>query len=241
MKFRGTKADLERWIDWVDDNLRHVPHGQTVRSGDGPERRLTVREMFTHVLDHLDRLGPDAVVRGNLLPFEEYWRQTMLSCFPPDKRYDSEYVKRRLQKKGAHLIVLPAVSVPVLCASGMHFKVETAVGVDDHCAVKVSIPPSIYRRKKVLGQMTRYREDGRIIFCYGSPAVVHSFIQGQRGGDAPDVPDILRRYAVDVLGRPPETVEHYVSQDYCVLDGLTPAGRRSSRSVHGSDQPELGD
>ena len=191
MKFRGTKADLERWIDWVDDNLRHVPHGQTVRSGDGPERRLTVREMFTHVLDHLDRLGPDAVVRGDLLPFEEYWRQTMLSCFPPDKRYDSEYVKRRLQKKGAHLIVLPAVSVPVLCASGMHFKVETAVGVDDHCAVKVSIPPSIYRRKKVLGQMTRYREDGRIIFCYGSPAVVHSFIQGQRGGDAPDVPDIL--------------------------------------------------
>ena len=71
MKFRGTKADLERWIDWVDDNLCHVPHGQTVRYGDGPERRLTVREMFTHVLERLGRLGPDAVVTGDLAPFEE--------------------------------------------------------------------------------------------------------------------------------------------------------------------------
>ena len=58
----------------------------------------------------------------------------------------------------AHLIVLPAVSVPVLCASGMHFEVETAVGVDEYCVVKVSTLPSIYRCKKVLGHMTRYRE-----------------------------------------------------------------------------------
>ena len=145
-KFRGTKADLERWIDWVDDNLRHVPHGQTVRYGDGPERRLTMREMFT--LERLDRLGPDAVVTVDLAPFEMYWRQTMLSCFPPEKRYDSDHVKRRLQKKGAHLIALPAVSVPVLCASGMHFKVKAAGGVDEYCVVEVSTLPVMYRRKE---------------------------------------------------------------------------------------------
>ena len=49
--------------DGVDDHLRHVAHGQTVRSGDGPEHRLTVREMFRHVLD---RLGPDATVTVDL-------------------------------------------------------------------------------------------------------------------------------------------------------------------------------
>ena len=166
-KFRGTKADLERWIDWVDDKLRHVPHDQTVRYGNGPERRLTMREMFP--LERLDRLGPDAVVTVDRAPFERYWRQTMLSCFPPEKRSDSDHVKRRLQKKGAHLIALPAVSVPVLCASGMHFKAEAVVGVDEYCVVKVSTLPVMYRRKKVLGKRTRYRQDGQIIFCYGDP------------------------------------------------------------------------
>ncbi len=225
MRFRGTKADLEHWIDWVDDHLRHVAHGQTVRSGDGPEHRLTVREMFRHVLDPL---GPDAIVTVDLAPFEDYWRQTMLSYFPPGMRYDSVYVNRRVQKKGAHLIVLPAVSVPVLCASGMHFEVETAIGVDEYCVVRVSTPPSMYRRKKVLGQMTRYREEGQIIFCYGDSASLHHFIQGQRGGDVPDLHDVLRRYAVDVLGWAPETVEHYVSQDCPVLDSLTPVLRKTS-------------
>ena len=221
-KFRGTKADLERWIDWVDDNLRHVPHGQTVRYGDGPERRLTVREMFTHILEPLDRLGPDAVVTVDLAPFKMYWRQTMLSCFPPEKRYDSDHVKRRLQKKGAHLIALPAVSVPVLCASGMHFKVEAAGGVDEYCVVEVSTLPSMYRRKKVLGQRTRYRQDGQIIFCYGDSTGVCRFIHGQRGGDPLDLHDTLRCYCVDVLGWPAEKAERYVSQDCPVLDGFTP-------------------
>ena len=181
--------------------------------------------MFRHVLDSL---GPDAIVTVDLAPFEDYWRQTMLSYFPPGMRYDSVYVNRRVQKKGAHLIVLPAVSVPVLCASGMHFEVETAIGVDEYCAVRVSTPPSMYRRKKVLGQMTRYREEGQIIFCYGDSASLHHFIQGQRGGDVPDLHDVLRRYAVDVLGWAPETVEHYVSQDCPVLDSLTPVLRKTS-------------
>ncbi len=150
----------------------------------------------------------------------------MLSCFPPEKRYDSDYVKRRLQKKSAHLIVLPAVSVPVLCASGMHFEVETAVGVDAYCVVKVSTPPSMYPRKKVLGQKTRYRQDGQIIFCSGDSAGLHRFIQGQRGGDPPDLHDTLRRYAVDVLGWPAATAERCVSQDCAVLNAFTPPENR---------------
>ena len=225
MKFQRTKAELERWIDFVDVHLRDVPHGQTVRTGDGPERRLTMRETFAPILEYFDRIDPDSIVSVDLAPFEEYWRQTVLSCFPPDKRYDSEDVKRRLRKKGGYLIVLPSVSIPVLCASMMHFDVESASGVDEYCAVKASMPPTVYRRKKVLGQKTRYRENGRIIFCYGDSDSVNHFIQGQRGGNAPDVHDVLRRYAIDILGWPPATAEHYASQDCPILDGLTPPGR----------------
>ena len=63
MKFQGTKAELERRIDFVDVHLRDVPHGQTVRTGDGPERRLTMRETFAHILEYLDRIDPDSIVR----------------------------------------------------------------------------------------------------------------------------------------------------------------------------------
>ena len=225
MKFQGTKADFERWIDWIDDNLRGVLHGETVRSANGLEQRFTAREMFAHILQHWDRIGPDTIAKINLAPFEERWRQTALSCFPPDKRYDSEYLKRRLREKGAHPIVLPCVSIPFLCASGMHFDVENAIGVDGYCVVKMSTPPQMYRGKKILGRKAHYREDGQIVFCYGDRDSVHHFIQGQRGGDAPDVRGILRRYAVEVLGWLPETAEHYAFQDYPVLDGLTPSGK----------------
>ena len=166
MKFQGTKAELERRIDFVDIHLRDVPHGQTVHTGDGPERRLTMRETFAHILEYLDRIDPDRIVSVDLAPFEEYWRQTVPSCFPPDKRHDSEDVKRRLRKTGDYLIVLPSVSIPVLCASMTHFDVESASGVDEYCVVKTSMPPTVYRRKKVLGQKTRYRENGRIIFFH---------------------------------------------------------------------------
>ena len=107
MKFQGTKAELERWIDFVDIHLRDVPHGQTIRTGDGPERRLTMRETFAHILEYLDRIDPDRIVSVDLAPFEEYWRQTVLSCFPPDKRHDSEgreappSKKRRLSDRAA--------------------------------------------------------------------------------------------------------------------------------------------
>ena len=225
MKFQGTKAELERRIDFVDIHLRDVPHGQTIRTGDGPERRLTMRETFAHILEYLDRIDPDRIVSVDLAPFEEYWRQTVLSCFPPDKRHDSEDVKRRLRNKGDYLIVLPSVSIPVLCASMMHFDVESASGVDEYCDVKASMPPKVYRRKRVLGQKTRYRENGRIIFCYGDSDSVDHFIQGQRGGNAPDVHDVFRRYAIDILGWPPATAERYASQDCQILDGLTPPGR----------------
>ena len=66
-----------------------------------------MRETFAHILEYLDRIDPDRIVSVDLAPFEEYWRQTVLSCFPPDKRHDSEDVKRRLRKKGDYLIVLP--------------------------------------------------------------------------------------------------------------------------------------
>ena len=88
------------------------------------------------------------------------------------------------------------------------------------------MPPTVYRRKKVLGQKTRYREKRPDhLLDYGDSDSVNNFIQGQRGGNAPDVHDIFRRYAVDILGWPHATAEHYASQDCPILDGLTPSGR----------------
>ena len=205
--------------------MQHVPHRQTIQVGDGPERRLTLREMFQHILDTLDRKrpGPDTVVQFDKAPYEAYWRQTYLSAFPRERRSGSAYVKRRLEQKGAQDIVLPAMEVPILCPATAHFEVESGFLVDD-CCVRVARPPREYRPRKILGQKTRYRDRGERIFCHGTASEVHQFIQGQRGTPAHDpkalLPDsqqvALRRFATDVLGWPPETATSYAYRDPCL-------------------------
>ena len=229
MKVRCTRADLERWIDWVDSVMQDVPHRQTTQVGDGPERRFTPREHFQPVLDRLDRLdrlraAPDATISFDPGSFEDYWRQSYLASYPRERRSDSAYVRRRQEQKGAQDIVLPAMGIPILCPATAHFEVESCSPFDDDCCVKVARPPREYRRRTVLGQKTHYRDPGEPIFCHGAHSEVNQFIQGQRGTPAREpralLPDshqvALRRFVTDVLGWPTERATSYADQDPCL-------------------------
>ena len=207
MKRRYTATELEEAISNIDRELRDQPHGNRTRTGMGPWRPLTFRDHMSGLLDPMKQRGPDVWCEIDLDIYLKFWRDSILSNEPPEM---VPLAPGRLDKKGRHLVVLPALGKPIFRDAGLHFEPEGIVNETDYAVIRVCRPPSGYRKKKVLGARVKYEEYGEDVICYGLPSRVNRFIQAQRRGKQVDREAWLVWYLTQKLGWPAEHVAHYI-------------------------------
>ncbi len=205
MRQQWTRANLNAWISEIERELERVGYDLN-----------TLLRPRTHLQVFIDR----APCWIDLDPCKEFWRQTILSCEPPAPVPMPE---RRACKKGRHHVLLPTVgSCPSWLPAFMHFKPEDILpGDSGYCVVRVSRPPSGYKKTSVLGQENAgYREDGTTVPCYGSRAadvvrLVHQ--QREERENESEVVALLRRHLTDTGWSP--NLAHFATEKICALVG----------------------
>ena len=206
MERRYTVAELEEAVSNIDRQLQDVPHGHLFR------------DHMSRLLTRTKQAGPNAWLI-DLDDYLKYWRNLLLSNDLPET---VPLAPDRLDKKGRHLVVLPAFGGPIFRDAGLHFEPEDIIEPEDivepECiieepdlaVIRVCRPSKGYGRRKVLGARVRYKEYGRCVICYGLPSWVLRFIQDQRKGASLDRKEHLVSYLTEKLGWPAEHVTHYI-------------------------------